>query len=328
VTQAAGPIVTGSDGNLWLSGYRAVPDGGEGKAVATIDRMSLTGDVTQFDLPGSGGFPTRLAAGPDGNVWFTETPEDKVGRITPSGSIQTFQLPAGTRPAEIATGADGNVWFAEEKDDPGALGRVTPSGQYTEFPVEPGVFAGALTAGPDGRLWFAMGPGSIYRMTTTGRVSRIQLPNPTGVISLTAGTDGSVWYTAGPEPPCAQGNSGCGQGGSYSSGIVGRIEPAGLGLRIEGGASAAKGHRAKVRLTCHDGNAAPTCKGQILLRAGRSVIGKRPYRLGTDLTRGFTLRLTNKGSERLTRRGHLRVLCEVKVSGAETQTAAFKLKLH
>ena len=327
-TQAAGPIVAGPDGNLWFSGYRAVPAGSEGKSVATIDRMTPAGNVTQFELPGPGSFPTRLAVGPDGNVWFTETQENKVGRITPNGSIQMFQLPPSTRPLEIVAGADGNLWVTEEKNDPGALGRITPSGQYTEFPVEAGITAGALTAGPDGRLWFATGPGSIYRLTPSGRVSRVQLPNATNVVDIVAGADGSVWYTAAPEPPCASGDSGCGQGGRYQSGIVGRIEPAALGLAIGGGGVAAKGHRAKVRLTCHDGTATSVCSGRLRLRAGHSIIAQRSYRLGTDLTRSVSLRLSREGRERLARRGHLRVVCKVTTTGGEPQTQAFKLKLH
>jgi virginiamycin B lyase len=326
-TQAAGPIVSGPDGNLWFSGYRAVRAGSEGKLVATIDRMTPAGDLAQFELPGPGSFPTRLAVGPDGNVWFTEMQEDKVGGITPSGSIQMFQLPSGARPLEIVAGADGNLWVTEEKDDPGALGRITPSGQYTEFPVEPEITAGALAAGPDGRLWFAAGPGAIDRMTPSGRLSRVQLPNSTGVIDIVAGVDGSVWYTAIPEPPCAAGDAGCGQSGSYQSGIVGRIVPAPLGLEIDGGAPAAKGHWAKVQLTCHDGTATSVCSGRLRLRAGHSVVAQRSYRLGTDLTSGISLRLTREGRERLARRGHLRVVCEVTTTGAEPQTRAFKLKL-
>lgn len=327
-TQAAGPIVSGPDGNLWFSGYRAVPDGGAGKSVATIDRMTPAGNVTQFEMPGPGSFPTRLAVGPDGNVWFTEMQEDKVGRITPSGSIQMFQLPSGTRPDEIVAGADGNLWVTEEKNDQGALGRITPSGQFTEFPVEPEITLGALAAGPDGRLWFAAGPGAIDRMTPSGHVSRVQLPNSTGAIDIVSGADGSVWYTAVPEPPCSPGDAACGQAGSYESGIVGRIEPAPLGLEIDGGAPAAKGHRAKVRLTCHDGAATSVCSGRLRLRAGHSVIAQRSYRLGTDLTRGISLQLTREGRERLAHRGHLRVVCEVTTSGAEPQMRAFRLKLH
>lgn len=326
-TQAAGPIVSGPDGNLWFSGYRAVANGGEGTSVATIDRMTTAGVVTQFDLPGPGSFPTRLAVGPDGNVWFTETQESKVGRITPSGSIQMFQLPPETRPVEIAAGADGNLWVTEDRN-PAALGRITPGGEYTEFPLEPEIGTGPLAAGPDGRLWFGAAQGAIYRLTPSGRVSRVQLPNPTYVVDIVAGSDGSVWYTAAPEPPCAPGDSACGQGGSYQSGIVGRVQPAPLGLAIDGGATAAKGHRARVRLSCHDGTATAVCGGRLRLRTGRTVVAQRRFKIGTDLTRGIGVRLSREGRERLERRGHLRVVCEVTTTGAEPQKRALKLKLR
>ncbi len=326
-TQAAGPIVTGSDGNLWLSGYRAVSVGGQAKSVATIDRMTPAGEVTQFELPGPGSFPTRLALGPEGNVWFTETQEDKVGRITPAGAIQMFQLPSGARPHEIVLGADGNLWVTKESD-PGALARIDPRGQYTEFPLEQGVYAGALAAGPDGRLWFASGPGAITRMTPSGRVSRVELPHATSAIDIVAGSDGSVWYTALPEPPCAPGDAACGQAGSYESGIVGRIEPAPLALEIDGGGPAAKGHRAKVQITCHDGTATAICDGRLRLRAGGSLVAQRHFRLGTDLTRSISLRLSREAREMLARHGHLRVVCKTMVAGGQPETRALKLKLR
>jgi len=327
-TQAAGPIVAGSDGNLWLSGYRATSVDGEARSVATIDRMTPSGEMTQFDLPGPGSFPTRLALGPDGNVWFTETQEDRVGRITPAGGIQMFQLPAGTRPVEIVLGADGNLWVTEDKDDPAALGRIEPSGQFTEFPLEPGIFAGALTAGPDGRLWFASGPGSIARMTPSGRVSRVELPHATNVVDIVAGSDGSVWYTAAPEPPCAPRDSACGEGGNYESGIVGRIAPAPLALEIDGGRLAARARRVKVRMTCHDGTATAVCRGRVRLLAAGSSVGQRRFRLGTDQTRGVSLRLRREAREKLARRGHLRVVCKVTVADAEDETLILKLKLR
>jgi virginiamycin B lyase len=327
-TQAAGPIVAGSDGNLWLSGYRAVSANGEAKSVATIDRMTLSGEITQFELPGPGSFPTRLALGPEGNVWFTEMQEDKVGRITPTGAIQMFQLPPGTRPLEIALGADGYLWVTEQNDDPEALGRIDASGQYTRFPLEQEVYAGALAAGPDGRLWFASGPGAIARMTPSGRVSRIELPQATNVVDIVAGPDGSVWYTATPEPPCAPNDSSCGEGGSYQSGIVGRAEPAPLALEIVGGNPAAKGRRAKIRITCHDGTAIAVCGGRLRLRARGSLVAQRRFRLGTDLTRGISLRLSREAREMLARRGRLRVVCKVTIAGGEPETRVLKLKLR
>ena len=55
-----------------------------------------------------------IAAGADGNVWFTEGVGNKIGRITPTGTITEFTIPtASSGPLGIAAGADGNVWFTE-----------------------------------------------------------------------------------------------------------------------------------------------------------------------------------------------------------------------
>jgi streptogramin lyase len=32
------------------------------------------GKVTEYSIPTGGSFPTKLIAGPDGRIWFTETP--------------------------------------------------------------------------------------------------------------------------------------------------------------------------------------------------------------------------------------------------------------
>ncbi len=48
--------------------------------------------------PNSRQQPIRIAAGPDGNLWFTEADGNKIGRISPSGTITNFlsQLPRAT----------------------------------------------------------------------------------------------------------------------------------------------------------------------------------------------------------------------------------------
>ena len=57
-----------------------------------------------------------IAAGSDGNVWFTEQKSgaNKIGRITPSGTITEYTLPtASAGPTGITAGPDGNLWFTE-----------------------------------------------------------------------------------------------------------------------------------------------------------------------------------------------------------------------
>jgi len=44
--------------------------------------------ITEFPLPLAGSGPSQIAAGSDGNLWFTETNPltPKIGRITPTGA--------------------------------------------------------------------------------------------------------------------------------------------------------------------------------------------------------------------------------------------------
>ena len=39
--------------------------------------------------------PYTIVAGPDGNLWFTESDVHRIGRITPAGVITSFKLPTG-----------------------------------------------------------------------------------------------------------------------------------------------------------------------------------------------------------------------------------------
>ena len=59
--------------------------------------MAATGQVTEFPLPTAGAQPFAITAGPDGNLWFTEGGSQKVGRITPAGSIKRRRAGSATR---------------------------------------------------------------------------------------------------------------------------------------------------------------------------------------------------------------------------------------
>lgn len=73
-----------------------------------------------------------ITVGADGNLWFAEGSANKVGRITPSGSVAEFAVPTvGASPQYLTLGSDGNVWFTEH--GVGKIGRITPSGSVTEF---------------------------------------------------------------------------------------------------------------------------------------------------------------------------------------------------
>ena len=153
-----------------------------------------------------------IAAGPDGNVWYTEfstspTPPHNpssaaIGRITPSGVVTHFPIPVGTavdigNPAVgIAAGPDGNLWITRQRAN--TIGRLATDGVLTEFAIPtPASLPGDITAGPDGNLWFVeLGTGKIGRITTAGIVTEFSIPVAGALPSdIAAGPDGNLWFT-------------------------------------------------------------------------------------------------------------------------------------
>ena len=77
-----------------------------------------------MNLPTSDNYVKWLAAGPDGNFWFTALNTNLIGRLTPTGVLSEFPLPAHTGGAfGITAGPDGTLWFT--KSDGDRIGRIT-----------------------------------------------------------------------------------------------------------------------------------------------------------------------------------------------------------
>ena len=148
--------------------------------------------VAEFPIPTNNSFPQGITAGPDGNLWFTELIGDKIGRITTTGSITEFALPATPNPFGIAPGPDGNLWFAENGSP--NVGRITTAGSISEFPVSSRNLN--IVAGPDGNMWFTE-LSKIGRITTTGSLSEFSVSiGLAGPVGITPGPDGNLWFTA------------------------------------------------------------------------------------------------------------------------------------
>src|SRR5208283_4535065 len=141
------------------------------------------------------------AAGPDGNLWFTESyPANAVGKMSPEGVVTSYPVPtANADPTGITAGPDGNMWFLES--DAHQIAKVTPSGTITEYPGN-GYFFFGIVAGPDGNLWVpyiyanSCGCSAMGRITTSGTISvfptTTALSTPMGVA---VGSDGNIWFT-------------------------------------------------------------------------------------------------------------------------------------
>ena len=174
--------------------------------------------------------PEAIAAGPDGNMWFTDSgAHPAIGRITPSGQITLFttDLEAGAALGAIAMGPDGNMWFTQAGAHP-AIGRVTSSGTITLFRSALSHAPEGIAAGPEGNMWFTEHSGMIGRITTAGQITEFVsgLNSESAPVDIAAGPDGNMWFTD--------------QGKTKAIGRItaaGQIKEFSFGLKYAGGAS-------------------------------------------------------------------------------------------
>jgi streptogramin lyase len=226
-------LAAGPEGNIWL--IENVDHDGR---LGWFWRISPSGVVTgEFRIPTSEAsgpnpdlpfmtFPTDLARGPDGNMWFTDEGVSSeglnlIGQVTPAGVVKEFPIPSAALPfpeflggpVAIAGGAEGNVWFTDNREDESGhsfIGSVTPSGVITEFSVPTGSQANLPTSsmpagialGTDGNMWFAdqgtnsEGQNLIGRITPSGTITEFPIPKlGADPRAVAAGADGNVWFT-------------------------------------------------------------------------------------------------------------------------------------
>ena len=171
-----------------------------------VGRITTSGAITEYS---SGGMPGArgIAAGPDGNLWFTYGAG--WGRMTPSGTL--LPTPPRSYPSpgpsiSIVKGPDNAMYITYIIDilggSPGAIERVTPDGQGQLFTVPSRPAGGnagpyGITSGPDGALWITEATaGRIARMTPAGAFTEYPLPSgsASGPGFITVGPDGALWF--------------------------------------------------------------------------------------------------------------------------------------
>jgi streptogramin lyase len=160
-------------------------------------------------LPGTGpitpGFlyAHAIAAGPDGNVWFTNYYRSTIVRVAPNGTVKEFSLPSNAYPSGLTVGPDQNIWFLTTGDLRG-IGRMSISGSFTHFPVDATSFLCGIAAGPDGNLWFteaslmqeATGgePTVVGKISQSGTIMQFPLPADTSATGIIASAEGNMWF--------------------------------------------------------------------------------------------------------------------------------------
>jgi len=204
-TASLGGIAAGPDGNTWYF------DVGQN----LVGRVTPSGSITQFEVPGTGAGSEAITGAPDGNIWMVAREPTNgpnwILKVSPAGVITKYPLPKEVGPEGITWGPDGNVWFTEFWV--GKIVRMTPKGAMTEFPVP--LNPRGIVTGPDHNLWFVVGNlqrESIARMTIKGVVTEYPLGSDSNhqlqPYNIVSGHDGNLWFS--------------------EIGHIGRITPAGV----------------------------------------------------------------------------------------------------
>lgn len=187
------------------------------RRIEALERRAMLSSVSFTSFPIAARLEGDIAAGPDGAIWFTESDDNKIGRITTDGIVSEYSIPTpNSYPRGITAGPDGALWFAESFGN--KIGRISTDGLITEFATPtPASNPVGITTGPDGALWFTEGGSSkIGRIDTAGAISEFPLPaDAVDPFAITAGPDGALWFSTGLSDPFG-----------YSA--IGRITPDGV----------------------------------------------------------------------------------------------------
>ena len=158
-----------------------------------IARVSRDGSVASYSV----GTPVakfgRLAAAPDGAIWFAE--ESAITRFK-AGAFMRYEngsLAAG--PFGVAVDAGRAVWASIPRAN--KLVRISPQGEIAEFDVPTrGARLGDVAVDRDGGVWFLEMQANKIGRLAAGRFTEYAVPTPSaGLAALALAPDGAVWFT-------------------------------------------------------------------------------------------------------------------------------------
>src|SRR5258707_795543 len=180
-------IYWGTDNNVWYGTFSGI-----------VGKLNpATGAVTRYQLPEGPVFD--LTRGPDGNMWFTDSDDRRMARISPATGVITYFEPVGQGQFSVlralSSASDGNLYFTGVRTDPvagylpvvGKIPLAVPEHAVGTniYPTQRAVFSGSLASLAD----FETINGGFFNATvhwgdgtsSKGTVTRVLTGNPNEV---------------------------------------------------------------------------------------------------------------------------------------------------
>ncbi|HEX3910320.1 MAG TPA: hypothetical protein VHW67_06420 [Solirubrobacteraceae bacterium] len=187
--------VTASDvGHTLAAIVTATNGGGSARVKSGVTSEAINGAISEYALP-TGSHPFGITAGPDGNVWFTDTATGKAGKITSAGTVTEYAAEKD-EPEGITTGPDGNLWFVEHSIR--HVNHMTTAGALTVYTLtHTSTYNVGIAAGFDGNMWFTeASAGYIGKISTSDEVlGEYALPAGSEPENIVSGPDKNLWFT-------------------------------------------------------------------------------------------------------------------------------------
>lgn len=160
----------------------------------SIARIEPDGKFAAFALGTPIARLGRLAAAPDGAVWFAEATGYSFTRLKNGELTRHIIESVRGGPYGVAVAPDGTVWGTLQGGN--QLVRITPAGEMTEYEL-PTRSSSPTDVAVDsaGNIWVVEFRANRIARFADGKFSEYTLPESKAAVSgIAAGPDGSVWF--------------------------------------------------------------------------------------------------------------------------------------
>jgi streptogramin lyase len=167
-------IVTGPDGNLWISGSSTY------SLQNTIIKATTEPAYTSYN---TSGYPFNIVEGKNQDLWFSQyypqyVPTKKMAHITSSGVISEFPITNTDWIEALAVDANGDVWYMDLNAN--QISKMDINGVITSYPLSQRLAASSdMIFGPDGNIWFVESQSGIIGKIDMSSIVPTSTPTPT-----------------------------------------------------------------------------------------------------------------------------------------------------
>jgi virginiamycin B lyase len=195
-------ITAGPDDAMWFTETSPFEHGYYHGKIGRIDLSKRPYEITEFSLPyyGGKGEPSSIVSGSDGALWFTDSANNGIGRITTDGEISLFPLPSPWfEPNGITPGPDSALWFAGYSNTGYPyVGRIDPvSHAISSFKIGQTREATTMIVALGTDLWFTENQSAKIGCinSTTHQTHEYDLPQGSSPWGISVGMHGVLWIT-------------------------------------------------------------------------------------------------------------------------------------